>query len=369
MLYRTLRKVQEFQRIPYPLAATAPRLLSPRYRAARAAVVIFCLGFGALNVFSALGLGDPRLPGLYSFRAATVGDGILLPVLAYALVRAADPRGPASRFQTRLSAAGGVLGVLAGAGVQAGALMDPDARLDWTFPALHDYNLPGWYHAVFLIAASGFFAQRLALLLAQTREEARDSTALALRRVQSVGILAVLIPGLAFLGLLEEDTLAGAPRVGGIVLVSLLAFGAVLCAGLCWACGRSTVEWCVLAVLGALLPALTLCDLFLPGHAISVPAALLSGAVGLAIIAVARTIMERRAVTRGPATHIVLSFLAVCEAVCAVGPVYAAMTVREVTAVRLAAGAVISLLLSSEEWLVLRAIVRAARQYQPNASS
>lgn len=364
-----MREVNELPKISYPLAAATPSLLSPRYRAVRAACAIFCLGFGALNVFAVLGLGDPRLPGLYSFRAATVGDGILLPVLAYALVRAADPRGPASRFQTRFSMAGGVLGALAGTGVQAWALMDPDARLNWTFPAPHYYNLPGWYHAVFLIVASGFFAQRLALLLAQMREEARDSMALALRRIQSVGILAVLIPGFAFLGLLEEDSLAGTPRIASVVLVSLVTFGAVLCAGLCWACGRDAVKWCVLAVLGALLPALTLCDLFLPGHAVSVAAALLSGAVGLGIIAIARTILERRAVTRGPATHVVLSFLAACQAVCAVGPVYAAMTTREVTAVRLAAGITVSLLLSSEEWLVLRAIVRAARQYQPNASS
>lgn len=369
MLYRTWHKVKEFQRIPYPLAVTTPGLLTPRYRAARASCGIFCLGFGVLNLFSALGLGDPRLPGLYSFRAATVGDGILLPVLAYALVRSADPRGPASRFQTYFSIAGGAFGALAGTTVQAWALLDADARLDWTFPAPHYYNLPGWYHAVFLIAASGFFAQRFALLLAQTREEARDSPAIALRRIRSVGMLAVLVPAFAFLGLLEEDSLAGAPRIGSIVLVSLVAFGAVLCTGLCWACGRYAVEWCVLAVLGALLPALTLCDLFLPGHAISVPAAFLAGAIGLGIIAVARTIMERRAAARGPATHVVLSFLAACQAVCAVGPVYAAMTVREVTVVRFAAGVIVAIVLSSEEFILLRAIGRAARQYQPYFSS
>ena len=53
------------------------------HRAAAAAV--FAFGFGALAFGSVLGLGDPTLPGLASFRSATVGDGLLLPLMAYAL--------------------------------------------------------------------------------------------------------------------------------------------------------------------------------------------------------------------------------------------------------------------------------------------
>ena len=359
------RELKEFQRIPHPLAATGPSLLSPRYRAIRASAAVFCLGFGALNLFAALRLGDPRLPGLYSFRAATVGDGILLPLLAYALVRAADPRGPGSRFQVIFSTAGGVLGALAGLGVQTWALIDNDTRLDWTFPAPHSYNFPGWYHAVFLIVTSGFFGRGFALVLAQVREEARDSAALALRRVRSAGALGLLIPGFAFLGLLEEDNLPPGPGTGLFVLVSLLSFGTIVCAALCWACGRSAVRWCVMAVVGALLPVVTLCDLFLPGHTASARAALLSGAVGLGIVAVFHAITER---SRGPAARVVLSCLAACQMVCAIGPVYAITTGRPVTAARLVVGFLASLLLACCELLILRALLRI-RQYQPNATS
>lgn len=268
LLNWTSREVSEFQRIP----------LAPRYRALRAAYAIFCLGFGALNIFAALGLGDPRLPGLYSFRAATVGDGILLPLLAYALVRSAGPSGPATRFQAVFARAGGVIGALLGLAVQIQALADPSARLDWTFPAPHSYNFPGWYHAVFLVTASGFYARELALVLARTREESRTSPLLALRRIRSVGTLAVLIPGFSFLGLLIEDGLAPDRVTMVIVLASLLAFGTIAGAVLYWACGQTAAWWCALAVASALVPSFLLCYLYLSGFMTGGPVAVLNGA-------------------------------------------------------------------------------------------
>lgn len=319
-------------------------------------------------MMTAFGLGDPRLPGLYTFRSATFGDGLFLPLLAYALVASAAPPGSRSRFQRVFGRAGFATGALLGLSVQAAALIDPDSRLDWTFPAQHSYNVPGWYHAAFLIVASGFYGRGFALVLSRIRDEAREDTGLALRRVRSAGVLAVLVPGFAFLGLLEEDVLAGLQRMGFIVLATLLVLAAVVCALLTWACGRRGFRWCVLSVLGSLLPAVTLCDLFLPGHGVSLPVAPLVGAAGLGIVAVARAVMQRRAVARGPVAHLVLSSLAVCQAVCAIGPVYAALTAREVTIVRISVGLAVSVLLACGEWLVLRAIIRA-RQYQPYAPS
>lgn len=315
MLGKASRKVNEFQRIP----------LAPRCRALRAAYAIFCLGFGALSIFASLGLGDPRLPGLYSFRAATVGDGILLPLLAYALVRSAGPDGAATRFQVVFSRAGGIIGALLGLAVQIQALIDPSARLDWTFPAPHSYNFPGWYHAVFLVSASGFYGRELALVLARLREEARQSLPIALRRIRSVGTLAVLIPGFSFLGLLVEDGLEPDPVTIVIVLVSLLTLGGLAGAVLYWACGRAAAGWCALAVLSALLPSFMLCDLYLSGFMTGGPVALVTSAVRLV-----------RAMT----------------------------TARLDLAVRLAVAFLAGLLLARYEVLFLRVFLRS-RQYQP----
>lgn len=263
---RVKQQLNEFGRIP----------LAPRDRALRAAYAIFCLGFGALNVFEALGLGDPRLPGLYSFRTATVGDGILLPLLAYALVRSAGPDGPATRFQAAFSRAGGIVGALLGLAVQIQALIDPSAHLDWTFPAPHSYNFPGWYHAVFLVSASWFYGRELSLVLARIREEAQQSLPVALRRICSVGTLSVLIPGFSFLGLLVEDGLSPDRVTMMIVLASLLIFGTIAGAVLYWACGRRAAWWCVLAVLAALLPSFLLCYVYLSGFMTGGPVAIMN---------------------------------------------------------------------------------------------
>jgi len=311
---------------PYSLAGDILIPLAPRYRALRAAYAIFCLGFGALNIFGALGLGDPRLPGLYSFRTATVGDGFLLPLLAYALVRSAGPRGPEGRFQAVFSRAGGITGVLLGLAVQAQALIDPDARLDWTFPAPHSYNFPGWYHAVFLVSASGFYGRELALVLARLREESRESRPLALRRVRSLGTLAVLIPGFSFLGLLVEDGLSPDPVTSMIVLGSLLVFGVLAGTALYWACGRGTAWWCVLAALSALLPSYMLCYLYLSGSVSGGPVVLLNGAARL---------------------------------------VRAMETARLDTAIRLAVVFLAGLLLARYEVLIVGILLRRGRQYQP----
>lgn len=322
----TRRKVSEFQRSLYSLTGDNLIPLAPRYRGLRAAYAVFCLGFGALSLFAALGLGDPRLPGLYSFRAASVGDGFLLPLLAYALVRSAGPHGPGTRFQAVFSRAGGATGALVGLAVQAQALIDPDARLDWTFPAPHSYNFAGWYHAVFLVSASGFYGRELALVLARLREEARESLPLALRRIRSVGTLGVLIPGFSFLGLLVEDGLAPDPVTILIVLASLLVFGLLAGAALYWACGRDAAWWCALAVLSALLPSFVLCDLYLSGTMAGGPGVLLSKAGWL---------------------------------------VHATATARLDTALRLAVVFLAGLLLTRYEVLILRIFLRRPRQYQP----
>lgn len=331
--------------------------LSPRRWAIYAAVAVFCLGFGALNVFSASGLGQPHLPGLYTFRSATIGDGLMLPLLAYSLTRAAGLHRRRSRYRKVFSRTGAILGVLTGTAVQMYALAVPDPELDWTFPAPHSYNFPGWYHTVFLIAASGFYAWTLFLLLAELREDTRRDPQLTLRRIRSVGTLGVLAPGAAFVGLLEEDDLSG-HGLGHIVLVTIVGMGIVFALALWWACGWRNLRWCALAVAGSMFPAIALCDLFLPGHAITFSSTLFVALASLAAAAVFFFMTSRTSFGRVTA-HLPRVFITACQAVCVVGPIYARLTGRSPTALQLAIACLVSVLLTASELGIIQSLLRA----------
>jgi hypothetical protein len=129
---------------------------APHRRALFAAGAVFVLGYGVLAIASAAGLGDQSLPGLYTFRSATVGDGLLLPLLAYSLVRVAGRTRPLREKRTVAVAA--VIGALLGVATQVQWLMNQQVVLNWTLPKAGTFNIIGWYHAVFLVGSCGFFA-------------------------------------------------------------------------------------------------------------------------------------------------------------------------------------------------------------------
>lgn len=344
--------------------------LGPRRWAVYAACTIFCLGFGALNVFSAAGLGQPHLPGLYTFRSATIGDGLMLPLLAYSLVRFAGPHRRRGGKRAAFASAGVVLGVLTGTAVQMYALAEPDPPLDWTFPAPHSYNFPGWYHTVFLIAASGFYCGMLFLVLTDLRESTRRNPDVTLRRIRSIGTLGVLAPGAAFIGLLEEDDLAGAAGTSHTVLETIAVMALLFTVALCWACGWRHLRWCVLTVLGSLLPVVALCDLFLPGHAITFSSALFVSVASLAAGVIFFFRASRASLGR-VAAHLPRIFITACQAVCVVGPIYARLTRRSSTAQEIAIACLISVLLASSELGIIQSLLRSrpawAERHPPQA--
>ena len=55
---------------------------------ASCAGLMLLLGFGVVSPLDLVGAGDQSLPGLFAFRSATVGDGVMLPILSFGLVRA-----------------------------------------------------------------------------------------------------------------------------------------------------------------------------------------------------------------------------------------------------------------------------------------
>jgi len=181
--------------------AGMPRL-SPRWFALLVALIVLVSGFGALNVASAIMTYSPKLRGLYSYRSAALGDGLLLPVWAYGLARAAAVR---ERWpgRTVLVIAGAALaGGVAGVATQIAWLRSATTAPNWTIPAPHRFNFAGWYHAAFLSVASALFAAFGAALWLRVRHE---PPALALARLCGPGAFAVTCPPLAFACLLALD--------------------------------------------------------------------------------------------------------------------------------------------------------------------
>jgi hypothetical protein len=118
------------------------------------AIAIALLGLGALSSIYAVGHWTIA-PGLFWFRSATWGDGLLLPLAGGLLLGVARSL-PPSKGDRLWGAAGALLGAVAGALVLWQWLRDPAPALNWTLPRPHVFNIAGWYHAIFLGAFSSF---------------------------------------------------------------------------------------------------------------------------------------------------------------------------------------------------------------------
>lgn len=96
-----------------------------------------------------------NLPGWSSFSATTVGDTILLPVLAASLLAVfrGQPK-PKGKSEGRVMLLGALLGGIGGAAIQLSWVLDDHPRLTWVLPEPHHLSTGGWYHAVFLCATS-----------------------------------------------------------------------------------------------------------------------------------------------------------------------------------------------------------------------
>lgn len=332
-----------------PVTPLAPDVLTARRWASGTSLALFIFGFSALNIFSAIGIGQKSLPGLYTFRAATVGDGLLLPTLAYSLVRSAGlHRGWLTLIKWPVIVAAG-LACAGGAAVQASWLLNPHPRLNWTLPAPHEFNLPGWYHAVFLVVACGFFAGVATASFLRVHGEAQSDAAAAAMRIRSVGVLCVLIPGPAFIALLMTDNASVGQRLPLSSIAAAAGSELLLILGLCCATGWSNLRWNAIAGFASMIPAVGLSALFPQGlvnNSISIlPAisAALAGAFSSSALH-ARSGIDRL-------------ILAATLAVCAAGPVYAMSSERTVTLLSLACGYAAGIILIMVELVLLRSLL------------
>lgn len=115
------------------------------------ALFIFVFGFGVMNVLWVCCLlkGNIIRPGLYDYYAATIGDGICLPVMTYSGLRYVNKCQSVRNIYIELIT--GIISFLFSVGVQISWLLDDKIQTNWTIPKAHCFNLAGWYHAFFFV--------------------------------------------------------------------------------------------------------------------------------------------------------------------------------------------------------------------------
>ncbi|MEV1121978.1 hypothetical protein AB0I91_43570 [Actinosynnema sp. NPDC049800] len=205
-------------------------------RALLASVVTGVGGFGALLAFSLATRSSTRgLPDLWTYRSATLGDGLLLPVSCGALVLARAGLPPVERDRL-ISGAAAALGALAGGATQVLWLLDDSPRLNWTLPQPHRFNAAGAYHAVYLVVMSATFAALWTSVIVRAVGAAPGSVDW-LSTGSAVGVALAADGGFAALVLLDNrvsaDTHAGQVTTAA---VSVAAIG--LLAGVTFTCLR-----------------------------------------------------------------------------------------------------------------------------------
>jgi len=191
---------------------------------------------------------DASLTGLFEYRSATVGDGLLLPILVGVLAAAAiSLRAEVVSFRRRLTALGGLVGGLGGAVVIWRWLEDPDPSLNWTWPAPHDFNCAGWAHAVFLCLAAAVVAALLVYVLVSlyARDRRGGDPAFgswALATWAAVGLVALI---------LRDNQGASGTEAALATTVATVAAALVVAGLALWLEGRRIVRPVLVGVLGA----------------------------------------------------------------------------------------------------------------------
>lgn len=215
---------------PLPSPRAEPTEIRLPTRACRfivlAPLAILTSGFVALLLFSLGGEPHAGVPGLFDYAAATLGDGLLLPLLALVCVLglALVPR-PAPQ-ESGWTLAGVLSGLGVGAAIQAIWLLDSSPHLNWTLVAPHELNTAGWWHSAFFVLASGFFGGCALRVALRIRRSASNSELRVL--LESGWLAALTFCVLGFLGLAAADnfaatgTQAGLATTLGVVLATVL---------------------------------------------------------------------------------------------------------------------------------------------------
>jgi hypothetical protein len=260
-----------------------------KLRVAAWPTVLFLFGYFALLLFWVLGTYPRDVTGLFAYRSATWGDGLLLPLLALclgllvnALPQPADGT-PLVRWPTILAA---VCGGAAGGAVIAAWLVDPTPSLNWTIPRPHTFNLAGEWHAGFLIAACALFAALWVEALRRLRSAESAAAQQVLGSLPAAGAFACTI-GYAWLAIADS---ARAGSNGGRGSLFALVLAALLLAALLGLAARGALKSGVSAAATGLLGAVAVVAFAnMHGQANALLYTALVGAVGAGLALACKT--------------------------------------------------------------------------------
>ena len=258
--------------------------ITPRPVSLAAAAGVLVAGFLVLNVLYVTVSYPDGLPGLYSYRSATVGDAILLPLLTYTGVRYSSLHLPWARKDVRILVGSALVGAAAGAATQISWYTSNSTRLNWTIPSLHSFNVAGWYHAAFLTLMTAFLTTLAVALVLRVRFAAIVGN--GRRLIPRPRLTFLISPAFAFFGILSLDNAKVGGRYGALLLLplaapALAAFSALLISS------RGHQLFATALVIGAaLLPAVGLSLMLWPGHHFTVSAMVVALGAGFGAVVV-----------------------------------------------------------------------------------
>jgi hypothetical protein len=177
---------------------------------------------------------------MWDYWSGTAGDLLFLPVVVFGLVFGVTHiRANASLRRSSFTALAAMLGAAAGAVSQAAWLFDPQPRLNWMVIRPHGLSPIGWYHAAFLVVASGLLAGLTTELLLRARRIARSTkdanAAQGLALLEGTGASFVLTSAGLFVITVIADSYVSRTTSSSLWTIGLTLAAASVVLGLTWA--------------------------------------------------------------------------------------------------------------------------------------
>ena len=219
-------------------------------------LAVLALGSGVMGPLWALTKEPSGLPGWGNFTGTTVGDTVLLPILAASLM-AAFSYLPSGNRKTEglVLACGALIGAIGGFALQLSWILDNKPRLSWILPRVHHFSALGYYHAVFLCTVSGILFSLAFGITYRARQISRDSSGVISRLASSPLFFVMLVCIWAFSVLTIQGGGAGISNLATITSVIVPSLLAILLAIYAlepqWADVLTTAFWAL--VLSSLL--------------------------------------------------------------------------------------------------------------------
>ena len=117
--------------------------------------LVFICGFGVMCLLYCIwkkNNPESSLPGLFYYKAATIGDSICLPILVGSLYYHHIYSHNNIFLFGKASIVACIITVIFGICIQAEWLINDNTGLNWSLPYTHHFNVAGWYHAIFFVS-------------------------------------------------------------------------------------------------------------------------------------------------------------------------------------------------------------------------